>query len=154
MITTANKQDRIQKKTPIQFNLQIVRRTEDSVYQLAPQKQEQMTARINALYEEWDIERYLEAGASIFIFSSLLLSFLLSYYWLILTFGTLIFLFQQAIQGWCMPVTLLRWLNIRTQKEINEEIYALKVLREDFKSINKNSDPIKKANEALLAVRR
>jgi len=42
------------------------------------------------------------------------------------------FLFQHAVQGWCPPVPVFRWLGVRTRQEIDEEKYALKVLRGDF----------------------
>lgn len=37
-----------------------------------------------------------------------------------------------AFQGWCPPVNLFRRLGVRTQREIDEERYALKLMLGDF----------------------
>ena len=42
---------------------------------------------------------------------------------------------QHALQGWCPPVPLFRRLGFRTEAEINQERYALKVLRGDFANL-------------------
>jgi hypothetical protein len=42
---------------------------------------------------------------------------------------------QHALQGWCLPVPLLRRLGVRTQREIERERFALKALRGDFDSV-------------------
>ena len=45
------------------------------------------------------------------------------------------FLLQHAVQGWCPPVPVFRHLGFRTQSEIEEERYALKALRGDFRAV-------------------
>jgi hypothetical protein len=45
------------------------------------------------------------------------------------------FLLQHALQGWCPPVPLFRHLGFRTAAEIDEERYALKALRGDFRNV-------------------
>jgi hypothetical protein len=45
------------------------------------------------------------------------------------------FLLQHAIQGWCPPVPIFRRLGFRTAGEIDEERYALKDLRGDFRVV-------------------
>ena len=45
------------------------------------------------------------------------------------------FLLQHAVQGWCPPVPLFRRLGVRTQAEIDEEKYALKAARGDFRGV-------------------
>jgi hypothetical protein len=47
-----------------------------------------------------------------------------------------------SLQGWCPPASLLRKLGYRSRQEIDEEIYALKVLRGDFDTISSISGPI------------
>ncbi|HKR79742.1 MAG TPA: hypothetical protein VJR69_08555 [Nitrospira sp.] len=37
-----------------------------------------------------------------------------------------------AFEGWCPPVNLFRRLGVRTQREIDEERYALKLRRGDL----------------------
>jgi hypothetical protein len=51
--------------------------------------------------------------------------------WLYLSGTVLSFLLMHAVQGWCPPVPLLRKLGVRTQREIDAELYALKMLRGD-----------------------
>ena len=45
------------------------------------------------------------------------------------------FLLQHAIQGWCPPLPVFRKLGFRTRAEIEQERYALKLLRGDFSEI-------------------
>ncbi|MGH7194555.1 MAG: hypothetical protein ACREJM_13640, partial [Candidatus Saccharimonadales bacterium] len=45
------------------------------------------------------------------------------------------FLLQHALHGWCPPVPLFRRLGVRTAAEINQERFALKSLRGDFKHL-------------------
>jgi hypothetical protein len=45
------------------------------------------------------------------------------------------FLMQHALQGWCPPLPVLRRLGFRTQREIDQERYALKALRGDFRQV-------------------
>ncbi|HET9942578.1 MAG TPA: hypothetical protein VFR05_04515, partial [Terriglobia bacterium] len=59
-------------------------------------------------------------------------------------------LLQHAVQGWCPPVPLFRRLGIRTQREIDEERYALKAMRGDFLAANAGSSS---ARDVLRAVR-
>lgn len=65
------------------------------------------------------------------------------------------FLLQHALQGWCPPVPVLRRLGFRTQTEIDEERYALKALRGDFRElVSPSVDPARAADQAMAAVRR
>jgi hypothetical protein len=47
----------------------------------------------------------------------------------------LVFFFQHSVQGWCPPLPILRHFKIRTSKEIEQEKYALKILRGDFDAV-------------------
>lgn len=154
MVTSSEKQDRVQKNTSYEINWQIASQTEQSVQRYATKTLEEISARIDELYKEWDIEQWLQANAAVIALSGIFFALIFSSYWLLLSTIVLIFLLQHAIQGWCPPIIFLRWLNIRTQKEIDEEIYALKVLRGDFLNTNKAPDPAHRAEEALTAVRR
>lgn len=42
------------------------------------------------------------------------------------------FLAQHGLQGWCPPIPVFRRLEVRTDREIARERYALKALRGDF----------------------
>ena len=65
------------------------------------------------------------------------------------------FLLQHAVQGWCPPLPVFRRLGFRTQTEIEEERYALKALRGDFRDVaaGDGHDPAR-IERALQAVRR
>jgi hypothetical protein len=66
--------------------------------------------------------------------------------WYLLPTVAVAFLFQQAIQGWCLPITLFRRLGIRTAQEIDYERYALKALRGDFSLIqSQDNSSVKEA---------
>jgi hypothetical protein len=144
-----SKKDRVQANSPEAANKQIIQKMEKSVQNYANLDQNSITSKISTLYEEWDIERWLEMNAAIFALFGVLLGFFFNPYWLILSMIVLLFLFQHALQGWCPPVPLFRHLGVRTQKEIDQEIYALKFLRGDFDKISENQS---KADQAIAAV--
>ena len=50
------------------------------------------------------------------------------------------FLLQHALHGWCPPIPLMRRLGIRTESEIDQERYALKALRGDFRNVPAAND--------------
>lgn len=57
---------------------------------------------------------------------------------------------QHAIQGWCPPLPILRKLNIRTSKEIEQEKYALKIIHGDFDDLkNVSAGEIKNLKQAI-----
>jgi hypothetical protein len=76
------------------------------------------------LEEEWDIERAIEANASVLAFAGVALGATADRRWLILPAMVTAFLFQHAIQGWCPPVPVLR----RTAFEIEQERNVLKAI--------------------------
>ncbi|HEX6006061.1 MAG TPA: hypothetical protein VFZ14_18870 [Burkholderiales bacterium] len=88
-----------------------------------------------ALDREWDIERTLEANASSLALVGLGLGAFVNRRYFALPAVIAGFLLEHALQGWCPPVPLLRRLGFRTQSEIDEERYALKALRGDFRDI-------------------
>jgi hypothetical protein len=90
--------------------------------------------RISELRREWDIERAIETNASIIALVGLLLGAFVHPGWLLLPALVLSFLLQHALQGWCPPIPILRRVGVRTEREINEEILALRILRGDFSS--------------------
>ena len=96
--------------------------------------------QLKHLDREWDVERALEANAATAMTVGLVLSRLHSPRWLFFSAAVAGFLLQHAIQGWCPPLPVLRRMGFRTCEEIQEERYALKVLRGDFEEINRK-DP-------------
>jgi hypothetical protein len=126
------KEDRVRRHTAASVNERIDRRTERDVLDYAGQGREEMTRRIDALRQEWDMERILEANASALALTGVALGVLVHRRWLFLSAGVLGFLFQHAVQGWCPPVPAFRRMGVRTRQEIDREVYALKFLRGDF----------------------
>ena len=117
---------------------------------------EAIDARLTQLDEEWDIERCLETMAPSFSLLGLALGMVKDRKWLFLPAFVQTFLLQHALQGWCPPVPVLRRLGFRTADEINEERYALKALRGDFKKLSsqrKGGSSDGRVIAALAAVR-
>ena len=127
-----NHVDRVRVNTPPEINARIDAATEAHIRHYATCSPGAIAQRIGDLEREWDIERWLEANAAGIGVSGLLLALLHDRRWLLLPGIVMAFMLQHAVQGWCPPVPLLRRLGVRTRKEIEQERYALKVLRGDF----------------------
>lgn len=96
---------------------------------------ERAEARLAELDREWDVERAIELNASALMLGGLVLSLTVDRKWIVLPLAVSGFLMQHAVQGWCPPIPVLRWLGVRTAREIERERYALKALRGDFRQI-------------------
>jgi hypothetical protein len=96
-----------------------------------------ISRRLRELDEEWDIERAIEANASLLAFTGVALGVTSDRRWLLLPALVTAFLFQHATQGWCPPVPVLRRLGFRTAHEIEQERAALKAIRGDFDGVNR-----------------
>jgi hypothetical protein len=133
-MTVANIQnsDRVRASTAASVNREIDQSVQRSVKAYNGKTGEEITARIEELEREWDIERTLELNASTLAFTGLALGMAVHKRWLIVPSIVLPFLFQHAVQGWCPPLPILRRLGFRTREEIDGEKYALKALRGDF----------------------
>ena len=123
--------DRVPDHTAEHINRQIIQDTEASIHAHSGAP-DTIAARLQALEQEWDIERAIEANASTLAFIGVLLGYFVHPYWLILPGLVMGFLFQHAIQGWCPPIPVLRRLGFRTATEIEAERQSLKILRGDY----------------------
>ena len=125
--------ERVPQHTDHVINDRIARQTEANVtYYSANERL--IEWRLRQLDREWDIERVLEANAATVSLLGLTLGRLVNRNWFLLPAAVAAFLLQHAVQGWCPPVGVFRRLGVRTQREIDEERYALKVMRGDFGS--------------------
>jgi hypothetical protein len=88
--------------------------------------------RIRELEREWDVERTLEANAASVALAGVALGFAVHRRFFLLPGVVAAFLLQHALQGWCPPLPLIRRMGIRTAREIQDEIIALRILRGDF----------------------
>ncbi len=115
---------------------------------------DRINARLETLDQEWDIERTLEGNAATLAFTGGILSLLGGKKWLLLSLVVNGFLLQHAVQGYCPPLTVLRRLGFRTMREIDEERFALKVLRGDFRDLPDVADSENsELNQVVEAVR-
>ncbi len=143
--------DRVRAQTAAEINLQIDAQTKNRLVRAAGAPPEVLGRLIADLDEEWDIERWLETNASALALGGTLLGVLVNKKFLLLPCLVLPFLLQHALQGWCPPLPLFRRQGIRTRREIEVEKSALKVLRGDFATIERNGDPAAEAHAAWLA---
>lgn len=115
---------------------------------------DRIDARLAELDLEWDTERVLEANASALAFFGTFMGMAVARRYLVLPAAVSAFLFQHAVQGWCPPLPVIRALGVRTQREIDEERYALKALRGDFGPLGPGpGEPDSRAAHAYQAVR-
>jgi hypothetical protein len=142
--------DRVPRHTDQELNERIARQTENNVGRYAADPS-LVDLRLRELDREWDIERALEANAAAFSLIGLTLGRLVNRRWYLLPAVVATFLLQHAVQGWCPPIGLFRRLGVRTQREIDEERYALKLMRGDFNAVNQPAQPI---HQVMQAIRR
>jgi hypothetical protein len=95
----------------------------------------ELTARINTLNKEWDMDRFTETKAALCILGCSLLGSSKSKGWSLISMITAAFLLQQALFGWCPSTHFARKMGIRTAEEISREKYVLKALRRDFSNV-------------------
>src|ERR1051326_7304027 len=129
------KEDRVRAHTKPEINQQIDRELERRLRFYAGQDKQLITERLEQLDREWDIERALQANAASISLAGLFLGATVSRKWFLIPFTVCSFLLQHAIQGWCPPVPFFRKRGVRTRSEIDQERYALKVLRGDFEGL-------------------
>jgi hypothetical protein len=141
---------RVPLHTPQRYNEAIRRQTEQNIARAAAGGSEAIERRLRELDQEWDIERALEANASIVALIGLGLGTFVDRRLYVLPALVCGFLLQHALQGWCPPVPLFRHLGIRTASEIDLERYALKALRGDFRTLSE-SDGFERSTDAAIA---
>jgi hypothetical protein len=139
---------RVIHQTSNSNNERIWRETEMNVAYYA-QHPERIDARLRELDEEWDVERVLETASATMTLGGLLLGVGVSRKWLLLSLAVQGFFMQHALQGWCPPLPVLRRLGVRTTEEIDQERYALKALRGDFRDVHEGEGRIGQAIEAV-----
>lgn len=123
--------ERVPANTDQAINERIRRDMEARLTYFAQRPQE-IDRRLFELEREWDIERTLEVNGSVLAMTGLVLGATSSRKWFLLPAAVVGFCLQHALKGWCPPLPLFRRLGVRTQREIDEERYALKALRGDF----------------------
>jgi hypothetical protein len=125
---------RVERHSPDAANARIRAETLSRLESYQHADPSRITARIDELKKEWDIERTLEANAASVALLGVVLGATVDRRWLALPGVVAAFLLQHAVQGWCPPLPVFRRLGVRTAAEIHEEIIALKILRGDFRN--------------------
>ncbi len=126
---------RVPEHTAHHVNEWIRHRTEESVARFAQAGPEAIDRRLKELDREGDIERILEANAATVALVGLGLGAMVNRRFYLLLPVVAGFLLQHAVQGWCPPMPVFRRLGVRTASEIDQERYALKALRGDFRDV-------------------
>jgi hypothetical protein len=140
--------ERVRRNTVVGVNERIDERIAENISAYAGKSVEAISARIEELERESDVERVLEINASAAALTGLALGTLVHRRWYLFSAGVLGFLLLHGIQGWCPPLPVLRRAGVRTRSEIDREKFALKYLRGDFDHID---DGNRKARVAKLA---
>ncbi|HEX2749115.1 MAG TPA: DUF2892 domain-containing protein [Verrucomicrobiales bacterium] len=125
---------RVEASTCDQINERIARETRDRLACYRNASHETITARLNELDREWDIERVLQTNAGMAGLTGAVLALTVHRKFAVISALVGGFLVQHALQGWCPPLPVLRRAGVRTSHEINEERIALMKLRGDFGS--------------------
>lgn len=123
---------RVERHTDPAVNEAIRERADGAVIRLEAAGCDEITARLQQLGEEWDVERLLQTNASLLCIVGLGMGVLVDRRFLLFPAAVFAFLAQHAWQGWCPPIPVFRRLGVRTMREIERERYALKALRGDF----------------------
>jgi hypothetical protein len=147
-------ENRVQQHTPADANARIERETKHNVFHAATFDEAATARRLDELEREWSIERVLEMNASALAFTGVVLAALVNRKWLWLSGAVMAFLFQHAVQGWCPPLPVFRRRGVRTRGEMDEEKFAIKALRGDFKTAAAEGDAAHRAQTAWNAVQR
>jgi hypothetical protein len=128
--------NRVRQHTPEAINRTIEQDIALRVETLAAQPAK-IDERLRELDREWDIERAIELNASALALSGVVLGATTDRRFLLLPALVTGFLLQHAVQGWCPPVPILRRMGFRTAQEIEKERHALKIIRGDYKGLER-----------------
>lgn len=126
---------RVRLNTSTKVNRRIELQTLERI-ERAARDPDKADARLRELDREWDVERVLELNASLLALTGVALGATIDRRWLWLSAAVCGFLAQHAVQGWCPPLPILRRLGVRTQREIEVERQAIKLLRGDYRELS------------------
>ena len=143
---------RVPQQTADDVNARIQHETRARIARFRNASPAVISQRLAELEREWDIERVLEANAATVSMLGITLGATHHRRWFVLPAVVGGFLLQHAIQGWCPPLALFRRMGIRTQREIDEERFALKVLRGDFRHVVGDDAHLASADAVLRSV--
>jgi hypothetical protein len=140
--------DRVRRFTSPEMLQQIEDQIERNIASYASQTDEVISERIEALKREWSLNRYLQANVAAVGLIGALLGLKINKNWALLTVGAFGIFLIHGLRGWDPRIRVLRRMGVRTRSEIDREIYALKVLRGDFRDV-----PADQTSKIMLPVR-
>jgi hypothetical protein len=149
MVSSPFESERVRRNTAPAINEKIDEIVRECVRRYALAPKDVLSRRIDELDREFDIERTLQANASLAALTGILLGVTVNRRWLAFSTGVLGFLLLHSTQGWCPPLPVLRRLGVRTRSEIERERFVLKFLRGDFDGIDWSTPG--DATDALLS---
>lgn len=127
--------DRVRKQTADEVQAEIDAEAHRRVESLRGASREALAERLAELRREWDVERALEVNASSLILASSVVAGVRTRSWGFAAPAVVAaFLLQHGLQGWCPPLPVLRRLGFRTQREIDAERTAVRLLRGDLQT--------------------
>jgi hypothetical protein len=142
--------ERVPRHTAEHVNEQIRRQTDARVARLAAAGPAAIERRLAELDREWDIERTLEANAATAVLVGVTLGATVHKNFFFFPAVIAGFLLQHAVQGWCPPLPVFRRYGFRTQSEIEQERYALKALRGDFRNMQTGDRRSPRSTERVM----
>jgi len=106
---------------------------ESRLARLADAGPDAIQARIEELDREWSAGRIAKAILSVLIIVGIILTIALSWWWVIVPAIAGLFLLQYLFAHKSALVSCTEWLGYRTRSEIEQEKFALRTLRGDFR---------------------
>lgn len=100
-------------------------KTSSNLVHYANETEAVIKERIEALDNEWDMDRMLQLNASVFSIAGIALGARVHKNWFILPGVIAGFLALHAVKGWCPPVPLFKAMGVRSRKDIDKEKYGL-----------------------------
>jgi hypothetical protein len=138
--------------TPESINRKIELETEARIRYLSLRGKNDIDKRLHELDTEWDLESVSQLKAGSLVLAGILMAAIHNKKWLLLSGFAGAFLIQHSLLGWSLPVSLFRFLRIRTRTEIEKEKIALMAIRGDFHDASFERDNLKRADKAIKAI--
>ncbi|RJP79723.1 MAG: hypothetical protein C4524_04850 [Candidatus Zixiibacteriota bacterium] len=130
--------NRVRSNAPGQIEDEVRRQMRGRLCYYATAEPSEIDQRLKQLDSEWDVERILLAGSAGLLFYGLIRGLFGSRVWLLPGLALSVFLVQHSALGWSLPANWLRRLGLRTAEEIEEERFALKAMRGDFRGVSES----------------
>lgn len=118
------KRDRVRESTPAEVNREIDEITAHYLAAIGTEPHA-IRKRLWELDREWDVDRALIGAFALVGSLTAHLAFRRRGAWRFLFWTQIGFLMHHAVRGWCLPVSVLRRLGFRSEKEIAAERIAL-----------------------------